>query len=116
LREGVERLPVAQLAGVELDIRLLVDHREQLVRMRTALYNDLLWHLHDLWPEQSFPSRARGAGQEHHPTRQGPRQRPQGATIAAPARPTGSPPRRPARTPSSAPDGSLSESTDGLVL
>jgi transposase len=55
LREGVDRLPVAELAGVELDIRLLVDHRERLVRMRTALYNDLLWHLHDLWPEQSFP-------------------------------------------------------------
>src|SRR6185503_7510924 len=44
-----------KLAGVELDIRLLVDHRERLVRMRTALYNDLLWHLHDLWPEQSLP-------------------------------------------------------------
>src|SRR3954465_14909986 len=58
LREGVERLPVAELAGVELDIRLLVDHRERLVRMRTALYNDLLWHLHDLWPEQSFPGSA----------------------------------------------------------
>jgi transposase len=56
LREGVDRLPVAQLAGVELDIRLLVDHRERLVRMRTALSNDLLWHLHDLWPEQSFPA------------------------------------------------------------
>jgi transposase len=55
LREGVERLPVAELAGVELDIRLLVDHRERLVRMRTTLYNDLLWHLHDLWPEQAFP-------------------------------------------------------------
>ena len=55
LREGVERLPVAELAGVELDIRLLVDHRERLVRMRTALNNDLLWHLHDLWPEQTFP-------------------------------------------------------------
>jgi transposase len=56
LREGVDRLPVAQLAGVELDIRLLVDHRERLVGMRTALYNDLLWHLHDLWPEQRFPA------------------------------------------------------------
>ena len=55
LREGVDRLPTAELAGVELDIRLLVDHRERLVRMRTALYNDLLWHLHDLWPEQTFP-------------------------------------------------------------
>jgi transposase len=55
LREGVERLPVAELAGVELDIRLLVDHRERLVRMRTAINNDLLWHLHDLWPEQTLP-------------------------------------------------------------
>ena len=58
LREGFERLPAAQLAGVELDIRLLIDHRERLVRMRTALYNDLLWHLHDLWPEQTFPGSA----------------------------------------------------------
>jgi transposase len=58
LREGLERLPVAELAGVELDIRLLVDHRERLVRTRTALNNDLLWHLHDLWPEQTFPGGA----------------------------------------------------------
>jgi transposase len=58
LREGVERLPAAELAGVELDIRLLVDHRERLVRMRTALNNDLLWHLHDLWPDQTLPGSA----------------------------------------------------------
>jgi transposase len=58
LREGVERLPVAELAGVELDIRLLIDHRERLVGTRTALNNDLLWHLHDLWPEQTFPGSA----------------------------------------------------------
>jgi len=24
--------------------------------MRVALYNDLLWHLHDLWPELALPS------------------------------------------------------------
>jgi transposase len=58
MREGVDRLPIAELAGVELDIRLLVDHRERLVRMRTALNNDLLWHLHDLWPEQALPGSA----------------------------------------------------------
>jgi transposase len=58
LREGLDRLPVAELAGVELDIRLLVDHRERLVRMPTALNNDLLWHLHDLWPEQTLPGSA----------------------------------------------------------
>src|SRR5512133_1292048 len=58
LREGVESLPVAQLAGVELDLRLLVDHRERLVRMRTALSGDVLWHLHDLWPELTLPGSA----------------------------------------------------------
>jgi hypothetical protein len=26
--------------------------------MRTALNNDLLWHLHDLWPEQTLPGSA----------------------------------------------------------
>jgi transposase len=58
LREGLDGLPTAELAGVELDIRLLVDHRERLVRTRTALNNDLLWHLHDLWPEQTLPGSA----------------------------------------------------------
>ena len=58
IREGVEHLPEARLAGVELDLRLLVDHRDRVIRMRTALQNDLLWHLHDLWPEQVFPRSA----------------------------------------------------------
>jgi transposase len=58
LAAGIDTLPVAGLAGPELDIRLLVDHRERLVRARSALHNDLLWHLHDLWPELRL---ARGA-------------------------------------------------------
>jgi transposase len=58
LREGIDGLPSAQLAGVELEIRLLVDHRERLIRMRVALDNDLLWHLHDLWPELKLPGSA----------------------------------------------------------
>src|SRR4051794_28627318 len=58
LREGLEALPVAQLAGPELDVRLLVDHRERLVGQRTALINDLRWGLHDLWPEFEIPPRA----------------------------------------------------------
>jgi transposase len=58
LREGVVTLPAAQLAGPELEIRLLVDHRERLVRSRVALNNDLLWHLHDLWPEHKLPGSA----------------------------------------------------------
>jgi transposase len=32
-------------------LRLLVDHRERLVRHRVELNSTLLWHLHDLWPE-----------------------------------------------------------------
>jgi len=55
LREGVEHLPSEQLAGVELDLRLLIDHRERLIRSRVALNNDLQWHLHDLWPELKLP-------------------------------------------------------------
>src|SRR4051812_69024 len=34
IREGLETLPVAQLAGAELDIRLLVDHRHRLLQQR----------------------------------------------------------------------------------
>ena len=59
LREGLDTLPIAQLAGPELDVRLLVDHRERLVAQRTALINDLRWHLHDLWPETRDPAARR---------------------------------------------------------
>jgi len=48
LREGVETLPMARLAGVELEIRLLALHRERLVDTRTRLINELRWQLHDL--------------------------------------------------------------------
>src|SRR4051794_23595246 len=58
IREGLETLPVAQLAGPELDVRLLIDHRERLVGQRTALINDLRWGLHDLWPGFEIPERA----------------------------------------------------------
>jgi transposase len=57
IREGIDTLPVAVLAGPELDIRLLVDHRERLVATRTRLINDLRWNLHDLWPELEIPPR-----------------------------------------------------------
>jgi transposase len=58
IREGLETLPVAQLAGPELDVRLLVDHRERLVAARTRLSNDLRWSIHDMWPELEIPARA----------------------------------------------------------
>jgi len=62
IREGLDTLPVARLAGRELDIRLLVDHRERLVAQRTALINDLRWHLHDLSPELEIPARVLTTG------------------------------------------------------
>jgi transposase len=57
LREGLETLPAAQLDERSLEIRQLVDHRERLVGQRTALINDLRWHLHDLDPTFEVPAR-----------------------------------------------------------
>jgi transposase len=58
LQEGLASFPVAHLDGPELDLRLLVDHRERLVRHRVELNNTLQWHLHDLWPELQLPGGA----------------------------------------------------------
>ena len=58
LREGLDTLPPPQLDGPELDLRLLVDHRERLVHQRVAINNTLQWHLHDLWPDLRFPGSA----------------------------------------------------------
>src|SRR5215204_4361699 len=55
LQEGLAAFPVAHLDGPELDLRLLVDHRERLVRQRVGLNNTLQWHLHDLWLELQLP-------------------------------------------------------------
>jgi transposase len=43
-------LPVARLDGPSRDLRLLVDHREDLIRDRTSHINRLRWHLHELDP------------------------------------------------------------------
>jgi transposase len=43
-------LPVAVLDGPERDVRLLVDHREDLISDRTQAQNRLRWHLHELMP------------------------------------------------------------------
>jgi transposase len=43
-------LPVARLDGPERQLRLLVDHREDLVAERTRAQNRLRWHLHELLP------------------------------------------------------------------
>jgi transposase len=43
-------LPVARLEGPERELRLLTDHREDLVAERTRAINRLRWHLHELDP------------------------------------------------------------------
>ena len=43
-------LPVAMLEGEERELRLLVDHRDDLVAERTRAMNRLRWHLHELDP------------------------------------------------------------------
>jgi transposase len=57
LREGIDTLPAARLAGPELEIRLLCVHRERLVGARTRLINELRWQLHDLWPDWQIAPR-----------------------------------------------------------
>jgi transposase len=49
-------LPVAHLDGVERQVRLLVDHREDLVAERTRAQNRLRWHLHELEPGWEVPA------------------------------------------------------------
>jgi transposase len=43
-------LPVACVDGPQRELRLLVDHREDLVRERTRIQNRIRWHLHELDP------------------------------------------------------------------
>lgn len=43
-------LPTAQLDGPARELRLLVDHREDLLGERTGYINRLRWHLHELDP------------------------------------------------------------------
>lgn len=48
-------LPVAQLDGEARELRLLVDHRDDLVAERTRIQARLRWHLHELLPELVLP-------------------------------------------------------------
>ena len=50
-------LPVARLDGAEREVRLLVDHREDLVAERTRLIGRLRWHLHELDPGWQPPAK-----------------------------------------------------------
>ena len=73
-------LPVARLDGVERDLRLLVDHREDLVAERTRIVQRLRWHLHELMPGRS---RRPVASTAHTCS---PRSRPGSPTSPAPSR------------------------------
>ena len=50
-------LPVGRLAGVAREIRLLVDHRDDLVEDCTRHQRRLRWHLHELDPDLQPPLR-----------------------------------------------------------
>ena len=50
-------LPVARLDGPQRELRLLVDHRDDLVRERTRMQSRIRWHLHELDPTLEVRSR-----------------------------------------------------------
>ena len=51
-------LPQAFLAGREREIKLLLDHHDDLVAERTRIQSRLRWHLHDLEPDLIVPTGA----------------------------------------------------------
>ena len=51
VKDGVEQFPVAFLDEQAMEIRLLLDHRDDLVAERTRTVNRLRWHLLELCPE-----------------------------------------------------------------
>src|SRR6266513_819298 len=51
VKDGVERFPVAYLNEQAMEIRLLLEHRNDLVAQRTRTVNRLRWHLLELSPE-----------------------------------------------------------------
>jgi transposase len=53
-------LPVAEHDQASRELKLLVDHREDLVAERTRMQNRLRWHLHELDPGLDPPARRLG--------------------------------------------------------
>lgn len=51
-------LPRAEHTHASRELKLLVDHREDLVEGRTKAQNRLRWHLHELDPEFEVPARS----------------------------------------------------------
>ena len=58
LQEGVETLPGADLDEEAMEIKLLADHREDLVRSRAQDQQRLRWHLHEIDPDYEIPAGA----------------------------------------------------------
>lgn len=58
LREGPDNLPGAFLDEEAVQIKLLADHREDLVRSRTQQQQRLRWHLHEIDPDYEPPAGA----------------------------------------------------------
>lgn len=54
---GEPGLPVARLEGASREVKLLLDHREDLVAEQTRMQNRLRWHLHELEPGYEIPLR-----------------------------------------------------------
>ena len=54
-------LPVARLDGPSRQVRLLVDHRDDLVAENTRHINRLRWHLHELDPAWDPPAKSLGS-------------------------------------------------------
>jgi transposase len=51
VKDGVEEFPVAYLHEAAMEIRLLLDHRNDLVADQTRMVNRLRWHLVIVRPE-----------------------------------------------------------------
>jgi transposase len=63
VKDGVESFPAAYLDERALEIRLLADHRGDLVQERTRVQNRLRWHLLELCPELERSIKPRSLGQ-----------------------------------------------------
>lgn len=58
LCEGIGTLPAAHFDEESLEIKLIADHRERLVRSRTDDQRRLRWHLHEIDPAWEIPAGA----------------------------------------------------------
>ena len=79
-------LPVARLDGPARELRLLVDHREDLVNERTRCINRLRWHLHELDPAWDPTARSLTSYRNIDADRRPPRRPSTGWSLGSPAR------------------------------